>query len=176
MNDNTIATPDFVAAVSQAKRRRMISAVISAIGLGAAWFLAENGRLNPSISSQGLLIALQYVAMLGTGFCIWYGIYNYDKTAELLKEKDIVEEKQVNYLKANNFRNMLIYISLIVDFVLYLLSGANQFVFTALCAVCFAFGAIPSISKFESDFFKEIIIEEEDGEEEQPQAGDNKEE
>jgi len=164
MNNFPNAGTDFESHVSALKTRRTIIAIISAIATIAAWFLAESGRISAAIDNQGFLIAMQYLAMLATGFCIWYGIYNYDKTAELLKEKDNVEEKQANYLKANNFRNILIYIPLLLDIILFVLTLSNQFVFTAACAVCFALGAIPSIAKFESDFFKEIIIEEEDPE------------
>lgn len=151
---------DFDANLGFAKKRCIIIISVLSLLLLGVWCISQYGILQPIIQGGGKMV-LQYISMLATGFCVWYGYYNYDKTASLLREKDSEPEKEENYLKALDFKNVLIYAAWILDIICYLLTSDYQFGLTSVICLLFSLGCLPSYSKFENDFYKPIYLDEE---------------
>lgn len=152
------ANSNFDSGLKAARCKCIIFTAISAAAVAAMW-ICDSSIANQDIENMSLYISMQYLSMLATGFGIWYGIHSFDKTASILKEKDDIQEKQDNYLKACKFRFILVLIPIILDTALYFaVQNSMQFCLAATAALVFGIGAIPSQSKFESDFFKEIIL------------------
>ena len=104
------------------------------------------------ISNSAIVLTLEYIIMIGAGFAIWYGYYTYDKTAQLLKPKDNMDEKQSNYVVAKKFQTKLIFAAYITSILAFAFTSKDQFAFTAFICMLFAAISVPSFTKFKSDF------------------------
>ncbi len=145
---------DFTQKLSGARLRHWTGVLLLAVALAIVWITG-----GPAKSSQ-TGISVLYIAMLATGFAIWYGHNNYDKTAEILKPKSDDEEKQDNYLRATNFRGVLIFGAGILDLLLWIIFGMDQFGYTSAVALIFMLVLAPSESKFENDFYEPVYLDE----------------
>ncbi|MCQ2250075.1 MAG: hypothetical protein MJZ66_03085 [Bacteroidales bacterium] len=176
--EDKITTPEFDKTLQEAQKKYIALGAAAGTAFIATWIISQKGDTEPLLNIEALKIPMQYLSLIITGFGIWYGSSNYDKTAALLKEKDDIHEKQTYYLKAVKFRNILTYIPLVINILLYFVVDNNSLYYLAAAiSALFAWMALPTAAKFESDFFKEIIIEEEEeSDEEQPQTENKKEE
>ncbi len=131
------------------------------------WVIRNTHSSHALVDNPYAVMAMEYMAMLGTGFAIWYGYHNYSKTANILKPKDDLAEKQEFYIKEKHFQNKLIYIVFAADIVALALTFKEQFAFTSAIAAIFCAIGFPSQERFEADF----IEPEYDGEQFEPEFG-----
>ncbi|MCQ2253187.1 MAG: hypothetical protein MJZ61_07040 [Bacteroidales bacterium] len=163
----------FESEINKQRKKHGIALLAASAIIVALWIYGGNTESTPIIFQMNVIIIMQYVAMIGTGFCIWYGYNTYQKIADLLKRKDTDEEKQDNYLSAKRFQYKLIYIALAMDMAMQILTYKDQFAFTAVCAIIFGLISMHSISKFETDFYEPIYEEDIDEAAENSKMEDN---
>ncbi len=146
---------DFTQKLRSARLRHWIGVLLLAVALATVWITRGEAK-----SSQ-TGISVLYIAMLVSGFAIWYGYNNYDKTAEILKPKSNDEEKEVNYLKATSFQGILIFGAGVLNLLLWIIFGMDQFGYTSAVSLIFMLVLAPSQSKFENDFYEPVYLDEE---------------
>lgn len=113
--------------------------------------------------NPNVVMLLEYLCMLGSGFAIWYGYYVYSKTSSILKPKDDLEEKRRFFVDAKRFQNRLVYIACAVDLCAFALTFKDQCAFVCVIALIFCVMGFPSENRFENDFLEPEYDDEEFG-------------
>lgn len=128
-----------------------------AIGLIKCWA----APFDINIENINIGITFQYVALLITGFAIWYGYNTYDKTANILKPKENYDEKLNNFASAKSFQLNLTYIAGLIDVVLFAIFKNELFGIACFCCLIIMAINFPTESRFENDFFETKFLDEE---------------
>ncbi|MBO4244023.1 MAG: hypothetical protein J5882_03085 [Bacteroidales bacterium] len=111
---------------------------------------------HPLLYNPYAIMVFQYVAMFASGILVVLGYHHYAKNVADCKNCDDEDVKRLVYIRSNRYQNNLIFIDLLINIVLLLLTFNRMFAFIA--AICFVFNLIymPSDDKFISDFVEQI--------------------
>lgn len=113
----------------------------------------------PLLGNPYIVMALEYVAILGTIGLIWYGYYRYTKVARESKDNDDLPIKQVKYIRVKRWHNRMLYLAALLNIVFFALTFKAQFEYFS--AICLVFCAInfPSVAQYNRDFIEPDVEE-----------------
>lgn len=151
---------NFAERISQERKSHWKWLVLLALALIIVWIARNVSHGNALIDNPYVVMTLEYICMIGTGFAIWYGYHTYTKTAQLLKPKNDMDEKQEYFVNAKRFQNKLIYIAFVVNILALAVTFKEQCAFTGVITAIFCAIGFPSIDRFENDFIEPIYDDE----------------
>ncbi|MCR5455180.1 MAG: hypothetical protein K6F33_09365 [Bacteroidales bacterium] len=145
---------NFEQQLSQERKTHWIWLIAISAALIVVWFVRNINPSNALIDNPYIVMALEYVCMLGSGFAIWYGYHTYTKTARILKPKDDLDEKQQYFINTKRFQNKLIYIAYIVNVLALAITFKEQCAFVSVITAIFCAMGFPTLDRFENDFIE----------------------